>query len=220
MILLIDNYDSFVFNLARYVRELGCETLVVRNDDIPMDELATLRPEAAILSPGPCTPAEANGAVDFVRRSWRTLPMLGVCLGHQVLAAAFGGRIVRASTPVHGQSSLIVHDDSELFHGCDNPFPATRYHSLVVEETTLPAEFTIAARTDDGVPMAMRHRRRPLFGVQFHPESVLTEGGHRLLRNFLIAAGVDLGDDATVAAEERSAETHPSDPPLAEPLHW
>ena len=220
MILLIDNYDSFVFNLARYFRELGCETTVVRNDELRLGDVEQFAPDAAILSPGPCSPSEAGISVEFVQAFWQTLPILGVCLGHQAIAAAFGGRIVRAAKPVHGQTSLIEHDQSELFSGLENPFEATRYHSLIIEERTLPAELSISARTSDGVPMAVRHCERPVYGVQFHPESILTANGHRLLRNFLHLAGLAPPHEATDSHGERPAEPPPEIAQLSEPLHW
>ena len=190
MILLIDNYDSFVFNLVRYLRELGQETRVVRNDRLELDKVPAMHLQAAVISPGPCGPDEAGASVEFVRRFHDSVPMLGVCLGHQAIAAAFGGRVVRSAEPVHGRTSPIHHDENELFAGVPNPFTAARYHSLVVDEETLPAELIVTARTADGTPMAVRHRKRPIFGVQFHPESVLTDDGHALLRNFLTLAGV------------------------------
>ncbi|HEY3963880.1 MAG TPA: aminodeoxychorismate/anthranilate synthase component II [Planctomycetaceae bacterium] len=190
MILLIDNYDSFVYNLARYLAELGCETHVVRNDAISVAKVADLAPQAIVISPGPCTPHEAGISMALIRELGPQIPMLGVCLGHQALAAALGGRIVRAPKPVHGRISLVHHACARLFAGLPNPLRATRYHSLLVEESTLPAELRIVARTVDGLPMALEHATWPAFGVQFHPESVLTESGHRLLANFLAAAGI------------------------------
>lgn len=195
MILLIDNYDSFVFNLSRYIVELGFETQVVRNDAISVDDVRRLSPQAVILSPGPCTPNEAGICVELVRELSDTTPILGVCLGHQAVAAAFGTDIVRAPEPVHGRTSLITHDDSRLFSGIPNPCRVTRYHSLVVDETSLPGSLRMTARTDDGLIMAFEHLSLPVFGVQFHPEAVLTQSGHRLLANFLTAAGLPL--DAT-----------------------
>ena len=190
MILLIDNYDSFVFNLARYVRELGCETHVVRNDALTVEQVAQLEPDAVILSPGPCTPAEAGICVELVRQLGDRLPMLGVCLGHQAIAAACGARVIRAAEPVHGRASSIIHTGTDLFAGLPNPQQVGRYHSLIVDVADLPAELVVTARTPDGIPMAIAHRTQPLWGVQFHPESILTEGGHALLRNFLHLAGL------------------------------
>lgn len=189
MILLIDNYDSFVHNLARYFEELGCETDVVRNDSTTVDEVRRRLPQAIVLSPGPCTPRETGICGDIVRELGPTTPILGVCLGHQTIAYALGGRIVRAPQPVHGRTSLILNHGERLFAGLPNPLRATRYHSLIAEESSLPAVFQVTARSEEGLIMALDHREWPVFGVQFHPESVLTECGHRLLANFLILAG-------------------------------
>lgn len=185
MILLIDNYDSFVHNLARYVRELGAETLVARNDAISVAEIAALRPEAVIVSPGPCTPREAGVSNAAIAALGATVPMLGVCLGHQCLADALGGRVVRAARPRHGKTSPIHHDGRGLFEGLPSPFEATRYHSLIVEREGLPEALEVVATTPEDEIMALRHREWPVWGVQFHPESVLTQHGHALLRNFL-----------------------------------
>lgn len=190
MIVLIDNYDSFVHNLARYFEELGQETLVVRNDAIGLDDVRRIRPAAIVISPGPCTPTEAGISLELIRAFSPEIPILGVCLGHQAIAQALGGRVVRAAEPVHGRTSPIVHEGMRLFAGLPNPLRATRYHSLIVEEHSLPTELRIIARTDDGTPMALEHVSRLLFGVQFHPESILTEAGHRLLGNFLTLAGL------------------------------
>jgi len=183
MILLIDNYDSFVYNLARYVGELGRERRVVRNDAITIDEIAALCPDAIMISPGPCTPNEAGISLEVVRRFAAEIPILGVCLGHQCIGQVFGGRVVRARRPVHGQTSLIHHQGQRLFEGLPNPFEAARYHSLIVE---LPqaTELEVSALSDSGEIMAVTHRQFPVFGVQFHPESVLTECGHAQLANF------------------------------------
>jgi anthranilate synthase/aminodeoxychorismate synthase-like glutamine amidotransferase len=190
MILLIDNYDSFVYNLARYLVELGCETQVVRNDAVTVSAAASLAPQAIVISPGPCTPHEAGISMDLIRECGPHVPILGVCLGHQALAAALGGRIIRAPVPIHGRTSLIHHKGSSLFSGLPNPLRATRYHSLIVEESTLPSSLRITARTNDGVPMALAHATWPAYGVQFHPESILTQSGHLLLANFLQLAGI------------------------------
>jgi anthranilate synthase/aminodeoxychorismate synthase-like glutamine amidotransferase len=190
MILLIDNYDSFVFNLARYFERLGQETAVLRNDAIDVAGVRAMRPEAVVLSPGPCTPREAGCSLDIVRELHRELPILGVCLGHQAIAEAFGGRIVRSPEPMHGRPSRIHHNRRGIFAGIPSPFLACRYHSLIAEEKSLPACLRITARTKDGLIMGLRHRRYPVIGVQFHPESILTEHGQRLLANFLALAGL------------------------------
>jgi anthranilate synthase/aminodeoxychorismate synthase-like glutamine amidotransferase len=185
MILLIDNYDSFVHTLAGYVRELGHEAVVQRNDAITLDEIATLTPSHIIISPGPRTPAEAGISTDVVRHFGPSVPILGVCLGHQCIGAAYGGRIVRAPAPRHGHASEIHHDGSGILAGLPTPFAAARYHSLVIDRATLPAELRISAETADGVIMAVSHVRHRVTGVQFHPESVLSRHGHRLLGHFL-----------------------------------
>lgn len=185
MIVLIDNHDSFVHNLARYVRELGWETAVVRCDAVTVEEVAGMDPSHIVVSPGPCTPDEAGVSVEVVRRLGPRVPLLGVCLGHQCIGRAFGGRVVRARRPMHGKASLIAHDGEGIFAGLPDPLRATRYHSLVVESETLPAELVVTARSAEGEIMALRHRDHPVAGVQFHPESVLTDRGHDLLRSFL-----------------------------------
>jgi anthranilate synthase/aminodeoxychorismate synthase-like glutamine amidotransferase len=190
MLLLIDNYDSFAYNLARYLTELGCDTQVVRNDAISIEEARQLSPSAIVISPGPCTPKEAGVTCDLIREFGPTIPILGVCLGHQAIAAALGGAVIRAPEPVHGRTSPIFHDGTGLFAELPNPLRATRYHSLIVDEETLPNDLIVTARTEDGIPMALRHQKWPLFGVQFHPESVLTQQGRRLLANFLKLAGI------------------------------
>jgi anthranilate synthase/aminodeoxychorismate synthase-like glutamine amidotransferase len=188
MILLIDNYDSFVYNLARYVRELDEEAVVRRHDAITLDEIASLAPSHIILSPGPCTPTEAGISTDVVRRFGPTTPILGVCLGHQCIGAAYGARIVRAGRPMHGKVSEITHDGSGIFTGIPSPFHATRYHSLVIAPDSVPAELRVTATSDDGEIMAVVHRDHPTVGVQFHPESALTEYGYGLLDAFLHGA--------------------------------
>jgi len=190
MILLIDNYDSFVHNLARYLAELGCETDVVRNDAIDIETIREQRPQAIVLSPGPCTPRESGVCPEVVRELGGQIPILGVCLGHQAIAHAFGANIVRAPEPMHGRTSVITHDGVSLFEGMPRPLTAMRYHSLMIDEGSLPVELTVTARSDDGLIMAIQHRDWPLVGVQFHPESVLTQGGHQLLSNFLKLASV------------------------------
>ena len=185
MILVIDNYDSFVHNLARYFRELGQSTRVCRNDAIDLGEIADLKPSHIVLSPGPCTPDQAGISVSVVERFGAVIPILGVCLGHQCIGQAYGARIVRARKPMHGKTSLVEHDGRGVFEGVENPFEATRYHSLVVDGAALPAELEVTARTADGEIMGLRHRERAVEGVQFHPESILTRVGKSLLSNFL-----------------------------------
>ena len=185
MILVIDNYDSFVHNLARYVREVGFATEVVRCDALSVDQVAARRPSHIVISPGPCTPNEAGVSVPLVRRLGPEIPILGVCLGHQCIGQAFGGQIVRARRPMHGMASRIAHDGEGLFAGLPDPLVGGRYHSLVVEAADLPEELVVTARSEDGEIMGVRHREHPIEGLQFHPESVLTEHGHDLLRAFL-----------------------------------
>lgn len=187
MILLIDNYDSFVFNLARYVAELGRDYQVVRNDKITLDEIKVLNPSHIILSPGPCSPNEAGISLSLVSTFLTCVPILGVCLGHQAIGQACGGKVVRASTPKHGKSSLVYHDETGLFKDLPNPLKVARYHSLIVQEEGLPACLKVTARTSENEIMAIEHRDFPVFGVQFHPESVLTEHGHAMLGRFLEA---------------------------------
>jgi anthranilate synthase/aminodeoxychorismate synthase-like glutamine amidotransferase len=185
MILMIDNYDSFTYNLVQYLRELGTQVEVHRNDRISLEEVRAMRPERIVLSPGPRTPAEAGVCCDVIRAFGATIPLLGVCLGHQCIGAAYGGRIVRAARLMHGKTSPIHHDGRTLFAGLPNPFEATRYHSLLIERESLPACLAISAETAEGEIMGVRHRTHPVEGVQFHPESVLTQAGKTLLRNFL-----------------------------------
>jgi anthranilate synthase/aminodeoxychorismate synthase-like glutamine amidotransferase len=215
MILLIDNYDSFVHNLARYFRRLGQETCVVRNDATSPAAVRQLRPEALVLSPGPCTPDQAGCSLSVVRELAGRIPLLGVCLGHQAIAAAFGGRVLRAGEPMHGRTSDVYHDESELFDGLPNPVTACRYHSLVVERATLPSCLVVTAHTQDGVVMAVRHREFPVVGLQFHPESVLTDGGFRLLGNFLRMAGLPVPPDVPTIDDEvrRTSAPPPALPP-------
>jgi para-aminobenzoate synthetase component II len=185
MLLLIDNYDSFTYNLAQYFGELGCELVIKRNDEISLDEIGALAPEHICISPGPCTPREAGISKDIVLRFGAKVPILGVCLGHQCIAEAHGGRIVRAASLVHGKSSTIRHNGSGLFTGLPTPLEAGRYHSLVVERSSFPACLEIIAESEDGEIMALRHREFPMYGVQFHPESVLTRDGKKILARFL-----------------------------------
>jgi anthranilate synthase/aminodeoxychorismate synthase-like glutamine amidotransferase len=185
MILLLDNYDSFTYNLAQYLGELGCQVEVHRNDRISVEQIAQRKPERIVISPGPCTPQEAGISVELIRKLAGEFPILGVCLGHQAIGAAFGGRIIRAPKLFHGKTSEIQHEGTGIFRGLPNPFAATRYHSLIVERKSLPRELAITAETRDGIIMGMQHKSHRLVGVQFHPESVLTESGKQLLKNFL-----------------------------------
>ena len=184
MLLLLDNYDSFTFNLAQYLGELGAPPVVKRNDEISLDEIGTMQPDHIVISPGPGRPEEAGISVELIKRFGPTIPVLGVCLGHQSIGVAFGGQVVRASQLMHGKTSSIQHDGRGVFRGVQQPFVAGRYHSLVVAEP-LPDSLEMAARTEDGTIMGVRHRTFPVHGVQFHPESVLTGEGRQLLRNFL-----------------------------------
>jgi anthranilate synthase/aminodeoxychorismate synthase-like glutamine amidotransferase len=185
MLLLLDNYDSFTYNLAQYLGELGCALEVHRNDKITLDEIALLAPERIVISPGPCTPAEAGISVELIRRFAGKIPILGVCLGHQAIGEAFGGRVVRAKSILHGKTSEVSHDGKTIFRGLPKPFTATRYHSLIVERKSLPRALEISAQAPDGTIMGLRHRKLRVEGVQFHPESILTGVGKDLLHNFL-----------------------------------
>jgi anthranilate synthase component 2 len=192
MILVIDNYDSFTFNLVHYLLELGAETHVVRNDALTVAEAMALQPRAILLSPGPCTPNEAGICLDLIAAAAETrLPLFGVCLGHQSLGQAFGGTVLRAPQVMHGKTSPMTHDGTGVFAGLPSPFNATRYHSLIVRENDLPDCLVVNARSPDGLIMGMRHRELPLHGVQFHPESIATEHGHALIANFLRLAGME-----------------------------
>jgi anthranilate synthase/aminodeoxychorismate synthase-like glutamine amidotransferase len=217
VILLIDNYDSFVYNLARYVRELGHHAVVRRHDAITLDEIALVSPSHIILSPGPCTPREAGISTDVVRRFAPNIPILGVCLGHQCIGDAFGGRIIRAARPMHGKVSLVTHDGSGIFAGIPSPFRATRYHSLVIEPESIPSDLRVTARTDSGEIMAVEHRVYPTVGVQFHPESALTEYGYRILATFLSGRPVaGLPDRSDGAFSRREPAPAPFVPPPVE----
>jgi anthranilate synthase component 2 len=196
MILVIDNYDSFTYNLVHYLNELGAETRVHRNDQISVRDALGARPEAILLSPGPCTPNEAGICLELIGTAPETMPILGVCLGHQAIGQAFGGEVVRAQALMHGKTSPIHHTGAGVFAGLKNPFTATRYHSLSVLKGNLPDVLEVTAWTDDGEIMGFRHRTRPVHGVQFHPESIATECGHELLANFLDLAGVARTADA------------------------
>lgn len=183
--LVIDNYDSFTYNLVHFLGELGADITVHRNDKITLDEIAAMAPEAIVLSPGPCTPNEAGICLDLIDRFKADMPILGVCLGHQAIGQAMGGDVIRAPHLVHGKTSNIHHTGKGLFRGLNNDFEATRYHSLIVKQDTLPQSLEVTATTDDGLIMGMQHRSLPLHGVQFHPESIASENGHALLQNFL-----------------------------------
>ena len=182
---LIDNYDSFTFNLVHYIGELGADVTVWRNDEVSVDEAIAENPDALVLSPGPCTPNEAGICLDLVRAASATKPILGVCLGHQAIGQVFGGRVVRAPLPMHGKISRVSHNARGLFRGVNGPFHATRYHSLVIDRATAPEDLEITAEADDGLIMAVSHRDRPVHGVQFHPESIASEHGRTILKNFL-----------------------------------
>ncbi|HKO10541.1 MAG TPA: aminodeoxychorismate/anthranilate synthase component II [Acidobacteriaceae bacterium] len=190
MVFVLDNYDSFTFNLVQYMGELGADLDVRRNDELSVDEVEALDPERIVLSPGPCTPQEAGISIELIRRMAGKVPILGVCLGHQAIGAAFGGQVVRAPKLMHGKTSEVEHDGKTIFAGIRSPMVCTRYHSLIVEEKGLPKDLEVSARTADGTIMGLRHRRFPVEGVQFHPESVLTEDGKRLVKNFLELQGV------------------------------
>lgn len=185
MILMIDNYDSFTYNLVQYLGQLGEEVDVRRNDEITLDEIEAMNPEAIFLSPGPCSPAEAGITVDVIRRFHARVPLMGVCLGHQAIGHAFGGRVVRAGRIMHGKTSPILNDGRTIFKGLPSPFPAGRYHSLLVERESLPDCLEVSAETEEGEIMGLRHKEYPIEGIQFHPESILTPGGKRIIRNFL-----------------------------------
>jgi anthranilate synthase component 2 len=185
MIVLIDNYDSFTFNLYHYLGGLGAEVVVHRNDKIATQELIASDPDAIVLSPGPCTPNDAGICLDLIAQASARIPIFGVCLGHQAIGQAFGGEVVRAPVPVHGKLSQIEHQGGGVFHGINGPFQATRYHSLVVERSSLPADLAVVAQTGDRLIMGLAHARLPVHGVQFHPESIASEHGHLILKNFL-----------------------------------
>jgi anthranilate synthase/aminodeoxychorismate synthase-like glutamine amidotransferase len=218
MILLIDNYDSFVYNLARYVRELGETPLVRRHDAVGIDEIFTLAPSHIIISPGPCSPAEAGISTEVVRQVGTTIPILGVCLGHQCIGAAYGGEIVRAGAPMHGKTSRIHHSGTGLFSGLPTPFSATRYHSLVIAPDSVPPCLNVTATSEDGEIMAVQHIEHPVYGVQFHPESVLTEHGYRLLDHFLHGVPATPrtlpgAADGVLVARQTETSTLASEPP-------
>jgi anthranilate synthase component 2 len=190
MLVLIDNYDSFTYNLVHYLGELGGEALVFRNDKIAVAEVMAMRPKGIVLSPGPCTPNEAGICLELIAKAGPTIPLLGVCLGHQAIGQAYGGKVVRAPVPMHGKLSQITHAGKGLLKGLPRKFAVTRYHSLMVERKGLPADLAVTARTDDGLIMGLMHKTHPVHGVQFHPESIASEHGHALLANFLDLAGI------------------------------
>ncbi len=194
MILVIDNYDSFTYNLVHYLAELGAEMEIRRNDTLTVTEALSLKPQALLLSPGPCTPNEAGICLDLIAAAPVDLPILGVCLGHQAIGQAFGGQVIRAKTLMHGKTSQVTHSGTGLFEGVPSPFTAARYHSLAVRLESLPESLVATAWTEDGEIMGMAHRTRPIHGVQFHPESYATEHGHRLLANFLRLAGLPVAE--------------------------
>lgn len=196
MIAVIDNYDSFTYNLVQYLGSLGISPDVFRNDAVSVDDLAARRPRAIVISPGPCTPKEAGISVDLIRTLGPHTPILGVCLGHQCIGEAFGGQVVRAPVPVHGKTSRIFHDGRGLYDGLPSPFEATRYHSLIVARDTLPEALEVSAHLEDGLIMGLRHRSYPIEGVQFHPESILTAVGKRLLARFLMLAAIPIAEHA------------------------
>jgi anthranilate synthase/aminodeoxychorismate synthase-like glutamine amidotransferase len=214
VILLLDNYDSFVWNLARYVEELGLEPLVRRNDAVTLDEIAALAPSHIVISPGPCSPAEAGISTDVVRRFGPTTPILGVCLGHQCIGEAYGGQIVRARRPMHGKTSRISHDHTGVFEALPSPLVATRYHSLVIAPESVPAGLVVNATSEDGEIMGVRHTSHPVHGVQFHPESVLTQYGYRMLDRFLHGAATR-GEALPASADGGTAGAPPPDEPAA-----
>ena len=185
MILMIDNYDSFTYIIVQYLASAGCEVAVYRNDEITINEIEALNPEAIFLSPGPCTPKEAGITVEVIKKFYKTIPMMGICLGHQAIGYAFGGNVVKADRLMHGKTSPIINDGKTIFRGLPNPFVAGRYHSLLIEKHSLPDCLEISAETAEGEIMGVRHRQYPIEGIQFHPESILTPNGKRIIRNFL-----------------------------------
>jgi anthranilate synthase component 2 len=212
MIVLIDNYDSFTFNLVHYLGELGADVVVYRNDKITVDDVLAARPDAIVLSPGPCTPNEAGICLDLIAAAAPTIPILGVCLGHQAIGQAFGGKVVRAPAMMHGKLSEIRHDGTGVFRGIVSPFRATRYHSLTIARETVPGVLTVNAETVDGTVMGLAHESLPVHGVQFHPESIASEHGHRLLKNFLdLAAAWNAGSGRrgpSLAARSAATPAH------------
>jgi len=206
MYLLIDNYDSFTYNLWHFLGELGADVVVHRNDKITVDQVIALKPQGIILSPGPCTPDEAGICLKLIEAAAGKIPMFGVCLGHQAMGQAFQGRVLRAPSPMHGKISEIKHTGHAMFKGLPERFQATRYHSLIVERATLPPQLEVTAETDDGLIMAMAHKTMPLYGVQFHPESIASQFGHRILRNFLVSTGLDAKPEPAFGPNKVAAE--------------
>lgn len=203
MIVLIDNYDSFTFNLVHYLGGLGADVVVHRNDKVTAADVVAMQPDAIVLSPGPCTPNEAGICLELIEKASPTIPIMGVCLGHQAIGQVFGGKVVRAPVPVHGKMSDIRHESTGVFRGINGPFKATRYHSLVVERGSMPNELMVTAQADDNLVMGLAHRELPIHGVQFHPESIASEHGHLILKNFLdIAASWNAKRTATGQALE------------------
>ncbi len=220
MILLIDNYDSFAHNLGRYLRRLGADVVVVRNDQFTLNAIADQPPRAIVISPGPCTPDDAGLCLDVVDRFHVSIPMLGICLGHQAIAQALGAQIIRADEPVHGCQSWIAHDADPMFAGIPSPFPAGRYHSLIVDRDTMPPSLLPTAQLEDGTLMAFRHQTLPVFGLQFHPESILTQHGYQLLANFLSTVGINGTDAQRLETTELRSNPEPSDLVLPHPLTY
>ena len=227
MILLIDNYDSFAHNLARYFRQLGQAVTIVRNDQFSLEDVERYAPSAIVMSPGPCTPQEAGRCLSVVDRYLNSIPILGICLGHQVICEALGGRICRVP-PVHGRDCLLSHNGNLLFDKIDNPFLAGRYHSLIAERNTLPACLQVISETSDDIVMAVQHRQYPVVGVQFHPESILTPCGYRLLANFLGIAGISCAESRVVELTAALMMQRPASPvkkssaspPATTPISW
>ena len=220
MILLIDHYDSFVYNLARYLNRLGQETSVVRFDEIELDRIQASTVDAIVLSPGPCAPQQAQPSMDLVRRFTGVIPILGVCLGHQCIVAALGGQIVPASQPMHGRTSEVLHDGQGVFTGLENPLTACRYHSLVAERASLPAELEVSAWLEDETVMAIRHRSAAVVGIQFHPESVLTAAGYPLLANFLSQHGFQVDEPLPGIDQECQQVVASTPPPTDRPVSF
>jgi len=208
MILLIDNYDSFTFNLVHYLGGLGAKVAVYRNDKIGVEDALACEPDAIVLSPGPCTPNDAGICLDLIEQASSKVPIFGVCLGHQAIGQVFGGQVVRAPVPVHGKLSVIHHNAEGVFRGVNGPFHATRYHSLIVDRKNLPQDIVVTAETDDHLIMGLRHRTFPVHGVQFHPESIASEHGHLILRNFLDIAAQWNGATGRVAPTKQAVQAH------------